>query len=63
MAPADDRCPECGSTNLKVVNVRDIRPPTRDGDHPAVARKVEVQCRRCKWSGFVVKPVAPPPSP
>jgi hypothetical protein len=61
----DSRCPECFGTNLKVVNIRDVQRPRRKGEpadaaRPVVARKIEVQCRRCKWSGFVVKPVSAP---
>lgn len=57
----DDASPECFSTNLKVVNIRDVQKPHRKGEsageRPVVARKIEVQCRWCKWSGFVVRRV------
>lgn len=61
MPDDDSRCPECFSTNLKVVNIRDVQKPHRKGEPAAepriVARKIEVQCRRCKWSGFIVRRV------
>lgn len=57
----DSRCPECFGTNLKIVNIRDVQKPRRKSEpatEPAVvARKIEVQCWRCKWSGFIVRRV------
>lgn len=57
MAKATDdskRCPECRSTNLRLVSTRDHRAPNRgDGmEPPVVARTLVVQCGRCKaqWS-------------
>jgi len=58
----DSQCPECFGTDLKVVNVRDVRGPRRKDEQkpagrPVLARKIEVKCRRCGWSGFVLRRV------
>ena len=59
----DSRCPECFGTNLKVESIRDVRRPARKGEppsdagRPVVARQVEVRCRRCKWSGSILRRV------
>jgi hypothetical protein len=60
MAVDDGRCAECRSSDLEVVSIRDIeRPPLRgdllDAERPVVARKVEVRCRRCGWSDFLLR--------
>jgi hypothetical protein len=57
------RCPECHSTNLEVTNVRDVQRPAKkdeppDAERPVVARKIEVRCRRCKWSDFLLRRVS-----
>jgi hypothetical protein len=62
MADGDGRCAECGSANLEVISLRDVRRPSRQGERPdaerpVVARKVEVRCRRCGWSDFILRPV------
>ncbi len=59
----DERCGVCGSRNLRVVNVREVRRPTQPSDPvdakaPVVARKVEVRCRRCGRSDFLLRRVA-----
>lgn len=61
-----ERCGECRSTNLEVVNIRDVQRPARpgappDAERPVVARKVEVRCRRCGWSDFLLWRVAAGP--
>jgi ribosomal protein L37E len=65
MATGDNRCAECGSQNLAVESTRDIRRPRQpsdppDADPPVVARQVWVKCRRCGWSGSVLKRVTTP---
>jgi len=62
MSGDDSRCPEYFSTNLKVESIRDVRRPRRKGDpadaqRPVVARQIEVRCRRCKWSGSILRRV------
>jgi len=62
VAEDDGRCAECRSTNLEVVSIRDVQRPPRKGDPPdaeraVVARKVEVRCRRCGWSDFILRRV------
>jgi len=62
VADNDTQCPECFGGDLKVVSIRDLRGPRRKGEtasaeRPVVARKVEVVCRRCKWSGFLLQRV------
>ncbi|QEG29599.1 hypothetical protein GobsT_43970 [Gemmata obscuriglobus] len=59
----EERCDECGSRRLEVVNIREVRPPARAGDPqevaaPVMVRKVEVRCRRCGWSDFILRRVA-----
>ena len=56
----EERCPECHGTNLEVVSVREVRRPSRPDDAPdielpVVARKIEVRCRRCGWSDFILR--------
>jgi hypothetical protein len=63
MADGDGRCGECHGTNLAVVSIRDVQRPPRNGEpadveRPVVARKVEVRCRRCGWSDFILRRVA-----
>jgi len=60
MADDDSRCPECSGTNLKVESIREVRRPRRkgepaDAERPVVARQIEVTCRRCKWSGSILR--------
>jgi hypothetical protein len=62
VAEHDGRCAECRSTNLEVVSMRDVQRPARrgepqDAERPVVARKVEVRCRRCGWSDFILRRV------
>ena len=61
MAQDDERCGECHSMNLKVVNIRDIFHPSHKGEpkseQPVLVRKIEVQCRRCGWSTFILRRV------
>jgi hypothetical protein len=58
----DGRCAECRSTSLKVISIRDVHLPARkgesvDAERPVVARKIEVRCRRCGWSDFILRRV------
>ena len=59
----EDHCAECRSSNLEVVGIRDMRRPAQPGDlpgaqPPVVARKINVRCRRCGWSDFLLRRVA-----
>jgi hypothetical protein len=62
MDQEDGRCGECGSDDLEVVNLRDVQRPHKkgeplDAERPVVARKVEVRCRNCGWTDFLLKPL------
>lgn len=75
MAKSDGRCGECGSSDLAVESVREVRRPNRKGDpkgveQPVVARQIWVRCRRCRFTDCILRRVddrsasaAEPPAP
>lgn len=59
------QCPECFGRDLEVVNIRDVRRPPHKGEPPdtegsVVARKIEVRCRECGATDFILKRVCSP---
>jgi hypothetical protein len=52
MAKDDDTCHECHGTDLDVVNMREVRSPDSGA---VVVRKIEVRCRDCGWTDFILK--------
>jgi hypothetical protein len=58
----DPQCSECFGTDLEVVNIRNVHRPPRKGEAPdtegpVVARKIEVRCRECGATDFILKRV------
>jgi hypothetical protein len=50
-----ERCPECKSTNLRLVETRAIRAPGSGPDGPILARTIHHRYRRCKASWDVTR--------
>ena len=61
----DPQCPECFGTDLEIVNIRDVHRRARKGEPsdtegPVVVRKIEVRCRECGATDFILKRVCSP---
>jgi hypothetical protein len=56
----DPRWPECFGTDLEFVNIRDVHRTPRKGEPydavgTVVARNIEVRCRECGCTDFILK--------